>query len=334
MTYIFENNAASTLAATCTLTDTSLTVAAGEGARFPSPGAGQSFLMTIQAASAVEIVEVTGRSGDVFTISRAKEGTAAQTWSAGASVTNRITALALNTMVQPSYLTDLLDAMFVGCSFDFNGAEADIPANFLVCAGQEVSRTVYAKLFAKIGTAHGAGDGSTTFNLPDYRGRVSAGKDDMGGSDAARLTSVLSSLTLGATGGNQNLQQHLHSTVSHSHSLNDPGHAHTGGDFGHGHSVNDPGHNHGFSNALVSAFGGIGFATYAGGGAPLYYITETFPQGTGVTVNTGYANIGINGNYTGLSVNAAAPDTNNAGTGNAQNVQPTIISNKIIFIGF
>lgn len=60
-------------------------------------------------------------------------------------------------------------------------------AGALLCHGQAVSRTVYAGLFAAIGTSFGAGDGSTTFNLPDLRGRVVAGKSDMGGADAGNL---------------------------------------------------------------------------------------------------------------------------------------------------
>ena len=62
----------------------------------------------------------------------------------------------------------------------FAGSTA--PAGALFCYGQTVSRTTYAGLFAVIGTTYGVGDGSTTFNLPDLRGRVAAGKSDMGGS--------------------------------------------------------------------------------------------------------------------------------------------------------
>jgi microcystin-dependent protein len=72
--------------------------------------------------------------------------------------------------------------------------------------GQPISRTAYGPLFALIGTAYGPGDGSTTFNLPDLRGRVLAGRDDMGGNAASRLTSSwfgASAATLGATGGSE-----------------------------------------------------------------------------------------------------------------------------------
>lgn len=69
-------------------------------------------------------------------------------------------------------------------------AVATAPAGWLVCDGSDVSRTVYADLFAAIGTAYGAGDGTTTFNLPDLRGRVLAGLDDMGTGSANVVTDV------------------------------------------------------------------------------------------------------------------------------------------------
>lgn len=52
-----------------------------------------------------------------------------------------------------------------------------VPENWLLCDGSAVSRTEYAKLFSVIGGNYGVGDGSTTFNLPNLRGRVAVGKD-------------------------------------------------------------------------------------------------------------------------------------------------------------
>lgn len=86
----------------------------------------------------------------------------------------------------------------------FAGASA--PAGWLECGGQAVSRTTYAALFLAIGTAFGAGDGSTTFNVPDMRGRVGVGRDDMGGTAANRVTtgnSGLDGVTIGAAGGSE-----------------------------------------------------------------------------------------------------------------------------------
>jgi microcystin-dependent protein len=92
--------------------------------------------------------------------------------------------------------------IYPGSIIEWGGTTA--PTGWLLCYGQAISRTTYAALFAAISTAHGAGDGSTTFNVPDCRGRVSAGKDDMGGTSANRLTNQTGGLngdTLGATGG-------------------------------------------------------------------------------------------------------------------------------------
>lgn len=83
----------------------------------------------------------------------------------------------------------------IGSVIDFAGQTA--PGGWLLCSGQAVSRTTYAALFTAIGTTYGAGDNSTTFNIPDCRGRVTAGKDNMGGTNALRLTGT----TFPGTGG-------------------------------------------------------------------------------------------------------------------------------------
>ena len=98
------------------------------------------------------------------------------------------------------------------------------PTGWLLCYGQAVSRETYSALFAAIGTTWGAGDGSTTFNVPDFKGRTPFGKDDMGGSAAGRLTTAGSGVdgaTLGAVGGSQShtlttaeLAAHTHTTAS------------------------------------------------------------------------------------------------------------------------
>lgn len=74
------------------------------------------------------------------------------------------------------------------------------PEGYLLCNGQEVSRTTYAELFALIGTTYGQGDGSTTFGLPNLKGRVLVGLD-------ANDTSFN---YLGKTGGSKELQEHNH----------------------------------------------------------------------------------------------------------------------------
>lgn len=97
-----------------------------------------------------------------------------------------------------------VDALeYVGVPPGFIGftAASTPDAGWLAADGSNVSRTTYARLFARIGTTHGVGDGSTTFGLPNIKGRVIAGKE----TSATLLTSAFGpdGATLGAVGGVQ-----------------------------------------------------------------------------------------------------------------------------------
>lgn len=110
--------------------------------------------------------------------------------------------LRVNTSTGDVTFTGVSSGVPAGVITDYAGSSA--PSGWLLCYGQAISRSTYADLFTAIGTTFGIGDGSTTFNLPDYRGRVAAGKDNMGGSSADRLTNQSGGLngdTLGAVGG-------------------------------------------------------------------------------------------------------------------------------------
>ena len=82
------------------------------------------------------------------------------------------------------------------------------PSGWLLCAGAAVSRTTYSALFAVIGTTFGSGDGSTTFNLPDYRDRMPIGAG--------------TTYSANSTGGSKDAV-----VVSHTHTATDSGHTHT-----------------------------------------------------------------------------------------------------------
>jgi microcystin-dependent protein len=107
-----------------------------------------------------------------------------------------------------------------GALMPYAGASA--PTGFLLCHGQAVSRTTYSDLFSAISTTYGSGDGSSTFTLPDLRGRVVAGQDDMGGASANRLTDQTGGLngdTLGDTGGSETHTLTTAQMPAHTHTV-------------------------------------------------------------------------------------------------------------------
>lgn len=91
---------------------------------------------------------------------------------------------------------NVADTMPVGTIVAYSSK--DIPDNWMECKGQTISRETYADLFSKIGVTFGTGDGSTTFNLPDLRGKTTFGYDpksayllgigDTGGEETHTLT--------------------------------------------------------------------------------------------------------------------------------------------------
>lgn len=195
-------------------------------------------------------------------------------------------------------------------------AGSTAPTGWLLAFGQAVSRITYANLFAVIGTTYGTGDGSTTFNLPDMRGRVGAGKDDMGGSAASRLTSTVltASNTLGATGGTQ-----THTLASGESGV--PAHGHNASS---GAMSANASHTHTFSyrDKIVGAAGGNDAAQVQ------VNADNNLQSFAGDTARNPIDGVNIDHTHTVTVSNNTAANASSAHL----NTQPTIVLNYIIKI--
>jgi microcystin-dependent protein len=118
---------------------------------------------------------------------------------------------------------NLFPTVPIGGILDWPYASASIPLWAALPMGQAISRATFPDLHviaAASGYPHGAGDGVNTFNLPDYRGRVGIGKDDMGGAAANRITVAISGVSgavLGAVGGSEGITLTTAQIPAHTH---------------------------------------------------------------------------------------------------------------------
>lgn len=208
----FANSAETTLAAPITAGDNPITVVSN--ATFPTQ---PQFRIRVGD----ELMLVTGgTAGTSWAVTRGYEGTSPAAHSGGAPVTQVLTAGALGNLLPDQtgnageFLTTdggtaswaAVAQVPTGTVLDFAAATA--PSGYLACNGAAVSRTTYAALFAVIGTTWGAGDGSTTFNVPDLRGRTAIGSGTGSG---------LTARTLAGTGGAETHQLSVAEMPSHSH---------------------------------------------------------------------------------------------------------------------
>jgi microcystin-dependent protein len=169
-----------------------------------------------------------------------------------------------------------------------------------------------------VSTPYGDGNGTTTFNVPDLKGRVIVGRDDMNATTAAaRITSATSGIkgnVTGSTGGDERLHAHSHTLASDSH----------------GHGITDATHRH---SGLLTNFNTAPYqpsqnraTTWVSEGSYVSVLSASYLD-TDVSGNPIISN-----NSSGVTVNSAASGItlNNSGAGASQNVQPTIIMNYII----
>lgn len=154
-------------------------------------------------------------------------------------------------------------------------AVAGSQTGWLECDGSAISRTDFSALFSVIGVTYGVGDGTTTFNIPDYRGRFLIGTNG--------------SFPLGSTGGAATQTLSTANLAPHSHPVTDPHHT---------HGITDPGHVHTTATLDLAAIGGA--AVGAGTG-------NTGSSTTGVTVNSAATGITIQNTGSGTAFSILPP---------------------------
>lgn len=172
----------------------------------------------------------------------------------------------------------------IGGITQYAGASAPVGGKWLICDGSLVSRTTYSSLFSAIGVAYGAGDGTTTFNLPNLKGRVPIGFDStqtefdaMGETGGSKASSANHAHTLSGTAVATGTGITLGPVGDHAHTINgevatrgldgpqyDAGVLYddlgntvytesTGTAGGHNHTVTDPTHSHSLNGTAVAS---------------------------------------------------------------------------------
>lgn len=187
LTLLASNNASTVLASSINASATTLTVNTGAGSLFPSPVSGTSFfkLTLIDAATGqlTEIVHVTARTGDVMTIERAQEGTAARVWSANDIAANMMTAGTLSYILgnfQPLDATLTALAALTGAANKlayFNGDDT-AALTALTSVGRDIigkSTIADVLTYLSLGTAAKKDVGTGAGQIPDMSNFTFAG---------------------------------------------------------------------------------------------------------------------------------------------------------------
>ena len=215
-----------------------------------------------------------------------------------------------NQEVSTSYVADTL--MPVGSMLMWTSET--LPTGWLLCDGTAVSRTTYEDLYETIGTTYGVGDNSTTFNLPNLKGKFPIGIDDSDTDFDA----------LGETGGAKDVTLSESELPSHDHSI---AHDHASAttdtqSASHTHGVNPPTHRHSLADGVGTAVVGSGTGSVVASGNSGntgYYNQGSFDSDTQSASHTHGVDLP---NYTG--------DSGNAGSGSAHENMPPFLTVSFI----
>jgi microcystin-dependent protein len=213
-----------------------------------------------------------------------------------------------------------------------------------LCDGSAVKRQQYPKLFSTIGVTFGAGDGNTTFNLPDLRGKMIRGWGAVNSLDPNRQFGSIQGSLLRAHRHGITDPGHTHvvNDPGHLHVVNDPGHTHIGDDPGHTHSVNDPNHQHvitmfeidytgvsiGTNNTVVTP--DLNYSPSFGTYSPVVNVSSANLTMNAASANlstaTGFANVSDRLAFTGITVDPATTNLDNTDPQGGFRTEPANLS--------
>jgi microcystin-dependent protein len=215
-----------------------------------------------------------------------------------------------------------VDGAPAGTVIMWSGAANSIPTGYLLCDGSAINRLTYTDLFNAIGTAHGSGDGSTTFNIPNLRNKFVVGEG--------------TSYALAATGGSADatLVSHSHTVDSHTHSdgtLQADNHNHGSGNLtadNHRHAHGDlriGDHSHTFSanlNTNTPLYVPSGDVDRGGGSSIFSVDNAVLPSVSGTTNGAGQINVGGDTSFTQPGVSGSTSDATANISGNTGGSSP------------
>lgn len=216
-------------------------------------------------------------------------------------------------------------AVPVGSVTMWAGGSGDVPSGWNLCDGSAISRSTYSDLYTLLGNTFGAGDGSTTFNVPDMRDRfvIGAGttysRNSKGGSNT-----VNAEHTHTVASHSHSIAQHSHTVSSHRHYTG--AHSHSSGSIV-AHIFRSSQYNMYLQNVSSGAWGGTHLINlYNSSNNSAGHATAVGTSGSTGSANAGYTDYQAPGTTTAgaTSTGNTSPSTGNGGSGSQENRPPYI----------